>query len=644
MEVLRKFARRLQDLSRDQSIIAHGDQVESTVRFAKDSCHRLRSALADVRDAVSVLQQTASWDDFDIVITTLGSSTATAENMVQAVCQVYDRVTSATPPILLQGTYYSWAWNERDLIRFTEEFSVLNNAISQAGGISTILKNLAKDHSFTHHFVSPVWNWVDAIRWPHICPTDGRSEYEFTAAQVGLTIDGMLITVQEVLKATASNEPAGDPATKDHFLTCGLSQVMKCTESLNLDGITTHLHRVFAEISTAPSHEVSNAVGYILPFLERYLVFVDSQLINHHHWANALFKLTYVSCSVVRRICNDGFCQPPPEEEGQEGEGKEPAGGVGVGEGTGKENVSEEIKEESQVEGLQDAGEEGDTEREKDGGNEAIEMSQDISGELEDAEGQDEGEDDDESKDEPEVEDRAEDLEVNDPNAVDEKLWGDEHGKEPKESDDKLEKDHSFQQEPVNSEVVAKENEGKPKWGEETGDRAEKAEPDIPESAPEVDEEQPNAQGAPIEDGIDQTETLDLPEDLQMGEDEVQKGDDNDDISGGEEGDLEEGAVGQDHPPDQEDISMSEEAIQEDDEPETSRTDRPGETDADDSDANQIPDLTIPDLQGGADLDPDGAAESGTDVNKENGQTGEESKRSQGSQTGENEEQMTRDM
>ena len=531
------------------------------------------------------------------------------------------------------------------MIRITDELSVLDNAISQAGGISTVLKNLAKDHSFTHHFVFPVWNWVDALRWPCFCPTGGRSNYEFTAAQVGLTIDTMLINVQEVLKVTASNEPGGDPTTNDHFLTRGLSQVMKCTKSLNLDGITTHLQQSFANISTAPSHEISNAVGYILPFLERYLVFVDSQLTNHHHWTNALFKLTYVSCSVVRRICGDGFCQPPPEGGGQEGEGKESADGVGMGEGTGKENVSEEIKEESQVEGLQDAGEEGDTEREKDGDNEAIEMSQDINGELEDVEGRDEGEEDEESGDEPEVEDKAEDLDANDPNAVDEKLWGDEHGKEPKESDDKLEKDHSSQQEQGNSEVVAKESEGKPKVGEDTGDQTEKAEPDIPEGALEVDEEQPSAQGAPIEDRIDETETLDLPEDLQMDEEEVQKGDGDDDISGGEEGDSEEEAVGQDHTPDREDVLMSEETVQEDDEPETSQTDRPGETDADDTDPNQKPDLAAPDLQGGADLDPDGAAELGTDVNEEDGQTGEESKSTRGGQTGENnEEQMTRDV
>jgi hypothetical protein len=104
MEVFRKFVHRLQELSRDQSIITYGGHVEPALRFAKDSCHRLKSALSEVKDAIEVLQQTAFWDDFNIVMTALESNSATAASIAQAICQVYDRVTSTTPPILLQRT------------------------------------------------------------------------------------------------------------------------------------------------------------------------------------------------------------------------------------------------------------------------------------------------------------------------------------------------------------------------------------------------------------------------------------------------------------------------------------------------------------------------------------------------------------
>lgn len=527
------------------------------------------------------------------------------------------------------------------LNQVTEEISVLNDVINRAQGISAALKRLAEDHSFAYHFVSPVSNWIDAIRWPRFDSSEILPSPNNTATQVGFTIDTMLIDVQEVLKVTGSTEPADDSASKDRFLTQGLSQVMKCTQSLNLDGMVTRLQQLLVILSSAPRNETSNAVGYLLPFLERYLGFADSQLLNHHYWTNALFKLTYISCSIIRRICNDGFCQPPPEGEGQEGEGKESADGIGMGEGTGKENVSEEIKEESQVEGLQDAEKEEGIEREQDGDDKAIELSQDIDGELEDVEGRDEGEEDDESGDESGVEDKAEYLDEDDPHAVDEKLWGDEQGKEPKDSDDRMEKDHSSQQQ-GDSEVVAKEKKKKHKEEKGGKDQVETAETDIPEDTPEVDEEQPGAQGAPIEDWIDEAETLDLPEGLQMGEDEAQEGcdDDSDSDSGGEP----EEAVMQDPFPEQEDVSMSEEAAQENDEPGTSQTGQLEETDVEDPDSSKKPDLANPDIRGGADKDYDGMAEPSVEKNREDGQTGEESKRSTGGQAGEDDEkQMVRD-
>ena len=103
MEVLRKFAHRLQGVSRDQHILTYGGRVEPVLRSTKDSCYRLKTALSEVKDAVSLLQQTASWGEFHTVMATLESGSATAANIAQDIRQVYDRVTSTTPPIFLRG-------------------------------------------------------------------------------------------------------------------------------------------------------------------------------------------------------------------------------------------------------------------------------------------------------------------------------------------------------------------------------------------------------------------------------------------------------------------------------------------------------------------------------------------------------------
>ena len=135
----------------------------------------------------------------------------------------------------------------------------------------------------------------------------------------------------------------------------------------------------------------------------------------------------------MHSVAKDGFCKPPEGEAGAgEGEGSmEDAGGMGMGEGTGKENVSKEIEDESQVEGLQgEAGEDEDIERAEEG--DALEMSEDIGGKMQDVpdkEGEEEG-DDDEKDDDEEPEEQVGNLDAMDPSAVDEKLWGDEGGPE----------------------------------------------------------------------------------------------------------------------------------------------------------------------------------------------------------------------
>jgi midasin len=303
--------------------------------------------------------------------------------------------------------------------------------------------------------------------------------------------------------------------------------------------------------------------------------------------------------------------------------------------------VSEEIKEESQVEGLQDVQEEGNTEREKGEGDKAIEISEDFAGELEDVEGPDEGEEDDGSGNESEVEDKAEDLDANEPHAVDEKLWGDQQGKEPRDSDDRLKEDHSSGRQQGSPEVTANENRGEDKGEKEGEDLAAATESDIQEDAPGVDEEQPGKQGAPIEDWIDEKETLNLLEDLQMSEGEAREGGVDDATNESDEGDLvDEEVESRDPFPGQEDAQVSEDAPQEDEQG-TSRAFRPEGTDVEEPDPSKKPDLMNPDLHGGADQDHDGMAELSEGAIREDVQTREGNKRTRGGQAGENEEEWT---
>lgn len=106
------------------------------------------------------------------------------------------------------------------------------------------------------------------------------------------------------------------------------------------------------------------------------------------------------------------------------------ANGTGLGEGVGDKNVSKEIEDESQVEGLKDEKDDTDGEAERAEEDDAIEMNEDMGGQLQyvpDAE-YEQQEDDSEEQNDEDLDEQIGDLDAHDPSAVDEKLWGDETG------------------------------------------------------------------------------------------------------------------------------------------------------------------------------------------------------------------------
>lgn len=306
----------------------------------------------------------------------------------------------------------------------------------------------------------------------------------------------------------------------------------------------------------APEDELQRRLVRILPFLDTYLELARVQLTNHCAWTKALFKLDYVICSVMHSVARDGFCKPPEAGEGEADEaGLEDAGGVGLGEGSGSENVSKDIQDESQVEGLQgEAGEDEDVERAEEGN--ALEMSEDIGGKMQDVEDAEEDEDEEEDKEEgEEPEEQVADLDAGDPSAVDEKLWGDESGPDEENKDQgKSADDHSTKQQENDSETVAKEDKERKSSrdkkdqqdqaaAQQEGNEAAQEEqaPDEGVGEEEMEEgEQDQQAGAPLDDFVPDAETLDLPDDMDLGKDDGKEPDLNEDIEMGDEEDAEE--------------------------------------------------------------------------------------------------------
>ena len=279
-----------------------------------------------------------------------------------------------------------------------------------------------------------------------------------------------------------------------------------------------------------------------------------------------MLKLNHVLASILKELAADGFCRPA-ESDGKNGaedaaDGKTTEG-TGMAEGSGAKNVSNEIEDESQLEGLQsDVPQEKreDEEEPQDGDDDAVEMNMDFEGDLEDrGDGEKESgdeEDDDEEPDQEEPEEQIADVDPLDPSSVDEKMWGDD---EPP-SENKDGKTDEVNQEAAKStgeaEMGAKEDEqsaDKPKADEST-DAADSEQPepqnadgedkdaapqddaggDEPEDEPaEGDEAEADAdKGDRINEPMDESDKLDLPEDMKLDEEDDRAS------AGGDEGDI----------------------------------------------------------------------------------------------------------
>lgn len=366
-----------------------------------------------------------------------------------------------------------------------------------------------------------------------------------TAAQAtadttsGRVLDSLLVSVQTMVNRCPEVLDGVD-GEEEKYILKGYQSARDLTTVLNLPNVANALDEFFIEMSSHP--DFLDASRNLIPFLTVYLALVEDQLSMHANWMKTLFKFDFVLCTVIQTLTLQGFCKPDEGGDAGEGATKDTAGGTGIGEGSGAENISKEIEDESQVEGLKgDDGAQNEKENQHEGGD-AIEMNDDFGGELEDIPGSDDEEQDGQSdgESEPEFDETLGDIDQLDPGTVDEKMWGDEKGPEDsKSSEEKADQDHSKEQDGP-SEMTAKESKDDTKK-DKTDDRQKEAEygdqgdDNIPEEVEGEDDGQegpddtnPDVNGNKMDEHIPEANTLDLPDDMDLQDDALDK-DRNDD-------------------------------------------------------------------------------------------------------------------
>ncbi|KAJ4482340.1 midasin nuclear AAA ATPase [Lentinula aciculospora] len=507
---LQRHLRRIRSLaSSDGAIYSATDTAERLATIFAVLC-RLESALHELQNAFqSLLRLDASMAD---------SVTGNIENLLSSCVDVRSRFKGLLENVQLTSFP----------ILLTEEYTLTVETVEFIREAIQTMDSCVEKEPRMRPYIHPMLDWLRTFDLNHCSVT--KAVLDPASACNGNEIINVCLATVEILLARSSNPPSSEEReSRDHYIREDYQGVRDFTTVLKIDQVIQLLNNSLKGFATGSALDVDR----YLPFLEVYSNLLHIQLTSHSNWTKSLLKLNFVLCSVIDTICRQGFCKPPePDEEGtSSGDGvAEMSDGVGMGEGAGASNVSKEIEEESQVEGLQ--GEKDDmNESRDDQDDDAIEMSQDFDGDMEDVpDSGSQAEEESESESNPDPEEQIQDLDASDPAAVDEKFWGDEKG--PDDGDDKTNKDSSTQQS-AESEVVAKEGGNRPESKNndpaESNDKGAESQPDAEEdeqkeAQQEVEEEDlshPDANGAPMDEHVPEADTLDLPEDMDMGVENV---------------------------------------------------------------------------------------------------------------------------
>jgi midasin len=537
--------------------VAHSGPVvlQHAHAYHQLSC-KVAQALTEVVDAMDVARNL----DFDVPPQLIGDVAGTQKDAQQHASRLEGliaQLSRSSFSVMLQGSYAAVFVRDGLLMACAEERDALHSAASFFNLVTDRLRQWLADAPNLRHVFKPTSSWLQEqiIALPSaIAENDPAASH----ADNDRIIDLLLVTVQNMLVAQPAvpDVDALADETPDNYVRDQGRAVSQSTRALDLPLVISAANDLLRSVAQGPRAAIAPALGRALPFLERYAALARAHAAAQTAWARALLKFAFVLASTALRVARDGFCRPPDgDERGAEGggDGAEMADGTGLGAGAGAENVSKEIEDEGQVEGLQ--GEEPPADAERQDGEDAVEMSEDFAGALQDVASEDggaDGEDDHDDEDGPEPEEQLGKLDPADPAAVDEKLWGDEAGPEEDGGEQKTEQDAAAKPQ-GESEMTAKEDDGK-KPGKDKDAEKDGKQPDEPprpeedgeetaeEGAQEQDVEDPSGAGAPMDEHLQEGATLDLPEDMDLGEGQEAEDDadlpedgDDDDVQMGEE-------------------------------------------------------------------------------------------------------------
>ncbi|CAG8734841.1 416_t:CDS:1, partial [Acaulospora colombiana] len=369
----------------------------------------------------------------------------------------------------------------------------------------------------------------------------GKLILEQFTRKISDLLDCILITAQNLMKPVAQKtrdiaekEDADRDQMSDNYIRDEHNLISDVINKLNLKAVVEQFGQIHSQLYQFMDNEqlgndecrswIACLLQRVFPFMDQYNNVVLYYLTSFLFHQKSLCKLGLVLCNSFATIFTKGFCTPETStvEDTESGEIDENLQGTGIGEGEGSKDVSNEIEDEEQVLGTQNEAEfksSGETDVDKKDG---IEMENDFDGILEDVEQSIDEEDqteDEETKSD--LEEQVGQLDNNDPEVVDEKMWGE--NPDDIEDSGKTADSNKHQSPQQDSDIVAKEdskersegNAQEPQMPEQNSDR-DMEENELEKFAEDQLEEEYNEQETQFDTEVPQAETLDLPDDMEI--------------------------------------------------------------------------------------------------------------------------------
>ncbi|EOD46386.1 putative midasin protein [Neofusicoccum parvum UCRNP2] len=365
---------------------------------------------------------------------------------------------------------------------------------------------------------------VDNIR------QDNTTSIQDLSTTIFSSLDSILGSIQDVEKAYSTL-----PANNDlpSWLATESSALATACKALHAPRVTAALRSVLNNLQHLDNPNLGAAraaLTALAPVIVQYRTVVADVLARfaQHHAATA--RLAHRLAKAFLVVGTRGFCTPSESEpEGGKGQDDKLEGGTGLGEGEGAEDISKDVGEEEDLTELAQEAEGEKKDKEMEDEEDAVDMGEEeMEGtkgeEKEDEEGED-GEEKDEGEEE-EMDDEAGEVDDLGPSTVDEKMWDD--GGKDEEDEREREGQDEFGSKDKDELAGGKDEEQKKekKEGQEGDEQGDEEEDEEPEKGAEEEERigGPDEQ-EPVDPHMQEGETLDLPDELNLDDDQKSLGD-----------------------------------------------------------------------------------------------------------------------